>query len=173
MQLEYPWPNRSTKLQREIAGLPWNSNRVRNASRAQSAIIWKLKPILYSSDKELCDVLAGDYHSLAYISDSIHASGLNVGQFGRSAAEDRLIYPKKVWHPSLWICWGNINLDWFVFSCQHFLMRLQWSIQVMRRSWVWQCLYWFCCVQNLKWRQYESSLHMRILNTLRWLVANR
>lgn len=48
----------------------------------------------FFSDKGFKGVIAKEYYTLAYTSESIYGWGLNVGQFG--VADDKLIQPKKL-----------------------------------------------------------------------------
>lgn len=51
---------------------------------------------VFRSECGFKNVIACDYHCLAYTSDSIYVWGTNYGQFGFPATEIKVVQPKKV-----------------------------------------------------------------------------
>lgn len=51
---------------------------------------------VFRSERGFKNVIARDYHCIAYTTDSIYVWGTNFGQFGFPATETKIIQPKKV-----------------------------------------------------------------------------
>lgn len=55
-----------------------------------------LKMMFICSDRGFKGVIAREYHSLAYTTNSIYVWGTNVGQFGTHTNDAKVLQPKKV-----------------------------------------------------------------------------